>query len=198
VVLEEGRVHPLGGGKDLLAQVMLQRRPACEDVEHRGGHHRDAQEPGHKGLGHRLGGIVVPQAEGRDEGEGPHPARMVEGGLDGVGRSQARRRHHGLLPHHAGQEVRHQIEIALRPVGSGASPGASPAWQVGDEDAMALGQDLRRAPPLVGVMARAEGVEEEDRRAAAQLLEDHLEAGAARVAVGAAPAGSRGRLGTAA
>ena len=196
-MLEQGRVHPLGSGVDLLAQVMLHGGPAGEGVQHRRGQQRHAQELPHEGLAHGLGGVVAAQAQGGYQGEGAHPARMLHGGLDGVGRRQARRHDDGLLPHHARQEVRKEVEVRLGPEGSGAA-GPPPTGEVGDVDAVTLGQDLGRGPPLLGIVAGTKGVEEEDRRTAAQLLEDHLGTGAAGVAVRPSPERSRGRLGAAA
>ena len=66
VMVEERRVHPLGRGVDLLAQVVGDRRAAGQEVEDRGAQDRQPQQAGQEGRPVAVRGL---QPEGADQAE---------------------------------------------------------------------------------------------------------------------------------
>ncbi len=188
--IDGGGVGPLGGGERFASQVMGQAGAAGVEIQGRGPQHRQPQQPVDEGV-LDVGLVAVHVEAGRhDEAQGADQLGSVGRHLRGVGGAEARSHHRGSPAHHVLEEVQHQADVELAVVVDAGLVGAPPAEQVGHEDGVALGQELRRRAPLLAAVPGPEGVQQNDRLAVPEELEPDL-AVAPGIAVRGAPAGRR-------
>ena len=113
---------------------------------------------------------------------------MIDRHLDGVGGGQAGGDDHRPAAHHVVEEVEQELDVELDVERGRRALGAAPAGKIGGEDLEALGQPLRGLAPLERVVAWSEGMQQDERVAGSEALEDDV-GEIPGIAVAAAPDG---------
>lgn len=175
----------------LSAKVVGDSRAAGVEIQRCGPENGQAQQP----VDHCIleVGLVfaLADAEWPDQGERADQLGAIGGDLHGISRRQASSNDDRAGADDVFEKVGDQPDVELAVVGQAGTVRAAPAEKIGGDDLVAVGELLGDPAPLCRAMARAEGMQENQRHVAVtEALKQHL-AGMPGVAVTAAPAHGR-------